>query len=166
LRRLRHQPGLYGVILDILECRGQVIVIAHEAIKILSPPYTTLPVEMSVNQVSGGGFPGLYDVAQSRSLDLLGQDMHMIWHDAPGNEAVSPSVISQERVFDELGACGVSEKAFATPGVKQLVTMNCRGGLCARRQGISQAEDNVLNELDAVAVREIAARIPAAMGAR
>ncbi|OCC00742.1 hypothetical protein BA190_32390 [Labrys sp. WJW] len=61
-------------------------------VEIFGEPKRSLSSQGSIDLECRERLPGVYDCGQRMSVDRCGQDMHVVWHDTPGMEAVSHSV--------------------------------------------------------------------------
>jgi hypothetical protein len=78
---------------------------------------------MGVDLVGSGGLPGLDDVREWTALTLLNNDVNVVRHDAPRDEAVSFAVCIEERCLNETGAGGIAQMASAVSCIEQAVSV-------------------------------------------
>ncbi len=129
---------------------------------------------MAKRPPTGERFPGLHDLRQGR--DGFNQRMHVIRHDAPGQQPIALAVEMEQSVFHCLGHFGMRERAApqacVEPALHPFAPLHVSSGtrlsrqllihLTKRflRQGIGQAKGKRLNQPHFVAMGQISSRVP------
>ncbi len=137
-----------------------MVLVAHEPIEILSPPKPPATSHTTIDVMSRGGFPGLYNCTHAMIGKLFGNYMNMVRHNAPRDKTVPLTVRLQECGLHELRMLWRTQQARAAAGIKQPIYMYGGGWSCGWWDRIRQTEDYVLDEASGVTVREVAARMP------
>ncbi len=87
-----------------------MIVVTHEAIEILTPPKTPFSPESAVDLMRRSRLPRLHDVTEREALDLFGQYVHVIGHDAPSKQPVTLSIGAQQSFLHQRRAPRLAQK--------------------------------------------------------
>ena len=80
-------------------------------------PETPIPFQQGIDFLCRERFPAMLDVLERIALTRPDDDVHMVWHQAPGKDVVSLAVEVLEGIADDLRDGGVLELAGAVSGV-------------------------------------------------
>ena len=109
----RCKSGLDRVHEKIFEGVGEVILIADVAVEILFHPKLSGSVEYPIRLVRAERPPRVHDVRQTPAFRKFDDDMHMVRHDAVGDQNIPIPVEMTKGVDDYLGDARVAKKATA-----------------------------------------------------
>lgn len=135
----------YWILLDIVDARLKVIVIAHEAVEIFAPPQAAVPLQDRIDQVRRRRLPTLDDVAKRMTLNLLGDDVDVIGHDVPRYKSISLAISVQEPGFDNCSALLLAQNACAVTSIERRFALRYRQMSHASRNCVCKTEYDVLN---------------------
>ena len=152
-----------------------MLIITHEGVKIVFLPERAGALEALVDLARGKGFPGVDRFAKCITMEGLKQDMDVIRHHAPGDEAVALLVKIQQGVLDDLRALRLPQNT-GTRALIQVVfdQTNVLMISCVLNemfpfvafgfwQRIRESEGYCLDESRLIVVRKIAAICPPRM---
>ena len=164
------QFRLDRIVVDVTDHCGQMVVVADVAVVILPLPDSPGASKQPVDPFRGVGLPGVEDVGQGDAFGGFDQDMDMIGHDAPGQEAVFVAIVVTQGLLDDPGATRIGEEAGAQTGIHPVFELSAFVGFVAEAgdtlqhlpgQGIGEPEGDGLDEARGVAVGEAVASVPA-----
>lgn len=106
-----------GVAVDVGDAIPEMLVVTNHTIKVILGPDETFAFEGGIDESRATAFPLLNDLSERGFIALLDEDMDMIGHDAPSDEAVFHFVSCKERLLYDLCDFRLKQEAFAMPGI-------------------------------------------------
>ena len=97
--------------------------IPNEPVEIVSVPEWPAAPECSVRLFGGERFPAVDDGAELVCTYRLDDHMHVVGHDAPGEDAIALPIEMQDRVFDKSRDGRILEPARSQPTVEIAVSL-------------------------------------------
>ena len=95
-----------------------MVIIAHEAVEVLSAPQSAATSQIMIDEVGRARFPTLHHVAEREAKGLFDDDMHVVRHDAPGNQTIAFAIGVKQGSLDCIGAMRIPQHARAVTGVE------------------------------------------------
>jgi hypothetical protein len=144
-----------------------VIFVSHVTVEeIVVPERASLPDDL-VCLIGREGLPAVEDRAKSVSREGLDNDMNVVRHYAPGQQAVALSIEMEKGIFNEFGNIGPAQPASTATVVEFLIYASrgspgkAKGFGDGARQTVGQPERHELDGLGRIEVRQITSGMPA-----
>src|SRR5262249_56976758 len=93
--------GFDRIFVDIVDSHIKVGLIADVAVEVIRCPECTCQAKLLVGLLGGERFPGMNDVAERGSADLLNEHTDMVRHDHPCNPPIASSIEMMKCILND-----------------------------------------------------------------